>query len=134
MSEFKLSQKSMSNLNGVDNRLIELVLRSISKSPIDFGIPQYGGLRTPEEQHYLYKSNKSKCDGYDKKSNHQTGLAFDVYAYIDGAATWDKIHLAIIAGVILSEANQMGLNIRWGGTFGSNSFHGWDMVHYELIE
>jgi len=133
MGEFKLSQKSMSNLNGVDNRLIELALRSISKSPIDFGIPPYGGLRTSEDQNKLFITGKSKCDGYDKKSNHQTGLAFDVYAYIDRAATWDKIHLAIVAGVILSEANQMGLNIRWGGTFGSNIFHGWDYPHFEII-
>jgi peptidoglycan L-alanyl-D-glutamate endopeptidase CwlK len=114
--------------------MIELAQRSISKSPIDFGIPGYGGLRTAEEQRELFNTGKSKCDGYSKKSRHQSGRAFDIYAYHNGNASWDKVHLAMIAGVILSEAKAMGLKVVWGGTFGSDNFHGWDMVHYELIE
>ena len=133
MEQFKLSQRSLARLNGVDDRLIELIQNSIAKSPIDFGIPPYGGMRTPEEQRELFNTGKSKCDGYSIKSNHQTGKAFDVYAYHLGAASWDEIHLSIIAGVILSEAKRMGLNIRWGGTFNSNDFKGWDYPHYELI-
>lgn len=134
MTQFKLSQRSLSRLGGVDDKMIELAQRAISKSPIDFGIPNYGGLRTPEDQHKLFLDNKSKCDGYKKLSNHQGGKAFDVYAYHNKKASWDKVHLAIIAGVILSEAKEMGLNIVWGGTFGKKGgdFHGWDYPHFEL--
>lgn len=131
---FKLSQRSLTRLNGVDDKMIELAQRAISKSPIDFGIPRHGGLRTPEEQRELFNTQKSKCDGYDKKSRHQSGRAFDVYAYHNGLASWDKVHLAMIAGVILSEAKDMGLNVVWGGTFGSNNFNGWDACHFELIQ
>lgn len=134
MSDFKLSQRSLSRLDGVDDKMVELAQRAISKSPIDFGIPTSGGFRTPEDQRELFNAKKSKCDGYDKKSRHQSGKAFDVFAYHLGVASWDKVHLAMIAGVILSEAKDMGLNVVWGGTFGSKDFHGWDACHFELIE
>lgn len=130
---YKFSQRSLNRLYGIDHRLIELAQRSIELSPIDFGIPPDGGLRTAERQNELFKDRKSKLDGYIKIGNHQRGKAFDVYAYVNGNASWDKQHLAIIAGVVLSVANSMGLKIRWGGTFGSNDFKGWDYPHFEII-
>lgn len=136
---FKLSQRSLARLEGVDDRMIELAQRAIAKSPIDFGIPADGGFRTAERQRELFNQFEggrriTNCDGYQRKSRHQSGNAFDVYAYHNNKASWDEIHLAIVAGVILSEAKAMGLNVVWGGTFGSNDFHGWDKVHFELIE
>ena len=130
---YKLSQRSLLRIAGIDDELLELVQRSIAKSPIDFGIPEFGGYRTAKEQNELFKKDVSKCDGIKVLSKHQSGNAFDVYAYINGRASWDPVHLAIIAGVILSEAKVMNLKIRWGGTFGSNNFKGWDSGHYELI-
>lgn len=134
MAEFKLSQRSISRLDGVNAKLIELVKRSIKKSPIDFGIPEYGGKRTPEEQKKLFDKGWSKCDGYAKESYHQSGNAFDVYAYINGKASWKIHHLNMIAGVILSEAKEMGLDVVWGGTFGKKGkdYNGWDKPHFEL--
>ena len=134
MSNFKLSQRSLTRLEGVNDKMIELMQRSIAKSPIDFGIPQHGGLRTAEQQRALFNGQKSKCDGYQVKSRHQSGNAVDVYAYINCKASWDKVHLALIAGVVLSEAKVMGLNVVWGGSFGSKNFHGWDLPHFELIQ
>ncbi|GAB7088924.1 M15 family metallopeptidase [Marinifilum fragile] len=129
---FTFSKRSLDRLGKVDQRLQQLMHNAIALSPIDFGIPEYGGLRTEEEQQQLYQKGLSKCDGYKIKSYHQTGNAIDIYAYVNGKASWDKIHLAIIAGVILGEANRMNLNVRWGGTFGSDAFKGWDMPHFEL--
>ena len=104
----------------------------ITISPIDIGIPSTGGWRTPEEQHDLFVRGLSKCDGYTKLSKHQSGRAVDIFAYLHGKASWDKEHLAIIAGVVLSVANQKGIPIRWGGTFGSDDFKGWDYPHFEF--
>lgn len=134
INDFKLSQRSLSRLEEVDDRMVELAQRAISKCPIDFGIPTSGGFRSPEDQRELFNAKRSKCDGYDKKSRHQSGMAFDVYAYINNMASWDSVHLALIAGSILSEAKDMGLNVIWGGTFGSKDFHGWDACHFELID
>jgi hypothetical protein len=35
--------------------------------------------RSPEEQNRLFKEGKSKCDGYEKVSRHQSGKAADIY-------------------------------------------------------
>ena len=129
---FKFSKRSIERMQGVDDRLVRLMHYALAVSPIDFGIPQYGGLRTPAEQKELFDAGKSKADGTTHKSYHQTGKAIDVYAYINGKASWDNTHLVLIAGVVLSEAKRLGLKVTWGGTFGSKDFNGWDKPHFQL--
>ena len=131
---FKFSKRSKRILETTDPRIQELFNLVLSRSPIDFGIANLGGYRTPEEQYSLYSSTpqKSKCDGYDKKSYHQTGRALDIYAYLNGGASWDRVHLAIIAGIAYSCAEELGLKLKWGGEFGSNEFKGWDSCHFEI--
>lgn len=125
---FKLGKSSINNRAGVDPRLIEISDLAISLSNIDFGIPSTGGLRTEADQAKLYTSGASKCDGRANKSYHQTGLALDVYAYVDGKASWDKLHLTLIAAVMLQSAAQLGYKLKWGGNWKS-----WqDMPHFEL--
>ena len=36
-------------------------------------------LRSAEEQHRLFEKGVSGCDGYKKKSRHQSGKAMDIY-------------------------------------------------------
>lgn len=126
-------------MEGVHPDLVAIAYEAIKVSPIDFGIPQFGGLRTQNEQSLLFLQGTSKCDGESKVSNHQKGLALDVFAYVNGSASWDIAHLSIIAGVMLSTANRLhreGIvksEIRWGGTFGNKNFRGWDMPHFEII-
>lgn len=94
MSKFKLSKSSKNNLKGVRPAIIEIVDRVIKKTEHDFGIPQYGGLRTPQEQNNLYHKRDSKgrritfLDGFKKKSKHQTGDAWDVFVYDEHGACW----------------------------------------------
>ena len=125
---FKLGQNSLNNRAGVDPRLIEISDLAISMSNIDFGIPSTGGLRTTEDQAKLFTKGVSKADGRKNKSYHQTGRAVDVYAYVDGKASWEKLHLALIAAVMLQAAAQLGYKLKWGGNWKS-----WqDMPHFEL--
>lgn len=138
---FKFSERSKSRMAGVHPELVLVFHEALAVSPIDFGIPEHGGLRSAEEQHSLFLDNKSKADGYNKLSNHQSGNALDFYAYLNGAASWDKVHLAMVAATILStaarlkEQGKISISIRWGGTFGNKgrSFHGWDYPHMEVI-
>jgi peptidoglycan L-alanyl-D-glutamate endopeptidase CwlK len=130
----KFSRRSLEVLNKINPVLSEIMCDAIDLSPIDFGIPSDGGLRTAERQYELFLAEKSKCDGYKIKSNHQTGNAVDVFAYVNGRASWSDVHLSIIAGVVLSVANRKGVKLRWGGTFGSDNFNGWDMPHFEIAE
>lgn len=125
---FKLSNSSKDRLKGVDARLIEVIELALSISLVDFGIPSDGGLRTPKRQNELFKQGLSQLDGYKKLSNHQTGRAFDVFAYVDGKASWDELHLTHVATAILAAASQLGVPLRWGGHW--RNFK--DLPHFEV--
>lgn len=126
---YKLSQTSFNRLKGINPLLIDIVLKAIETSPLDFGIPLDGGLRTSERQNALFKAKKSKLDGYTKKSYHQSGNAFDIYAFVDGKASWDKQHLTTIARHIQKVAKEnFNTNLVWGGDW--KGFV--DMPHFEI--
>jgi len=125
---FELSNNSIKNMAGIDERLIDIAELAITFSTVDFGIPSTGGLRTTEDQAELYTSGKSKCDGRTNKSYHQSGKAIDVYGYVNGKASWDKLHLATIATAMLQASAQLGYELKWGGLWKS-----WqDYPHFEL--
>ncbi len=126
---FKFSNRSLSVLKQVDERLQAIFLEAIQESPIDFGIPNSGGKRTADFQNMLFLGGKStKCDGYEIESYHQTGCAIDVYAYVDGKASWDEEHLEIISTTVKMVAKRMNIEIVWGGDW-TNLV---DMPHYQV--
>jgi len=135
---FEFSKKSKERMIGVDDQLITVFKQALSNSVIDFGIPEYGGLRVKEEQNILFSKGLSQLDGYKKVSNHQKGLAMDFYAYVEGKASWDPVHLSLVASCILTTASflksigEVDINIKWGGSFGSDTFKGWDYPHIEI--
>lgn len=125
---FKLSNTSKERLKGVDSRIFEIIDLTLDITKVDFGIPGSGGLRATEEQNKLYQDGVSKCDGYTDKSYHQTGKAFDVYAYVDGKATWDTLYLTQVAAAILQAASMLQYKLEWGGNW--KGFV--DMPHFQL--
>ena len=122
---YKLSSRSRSRLDGIDQVLIDIIEEGIKDSPFDFGIPQYGGLRTAEDQNKLYQQGRdlpgsiiTQVDGYIKKSYHQTGKAFDIYAYVDGKASWKEEHLTAIAEHLIQVAKEcFDVELTWGGSW-----------------
>ena len=66
---YKLSNRSLDRLSGVDDRLVEVVKAAIQETEVDFGVIQ--GLRTLEEQKKLFESGASQT----MKSKHLDGLA-----------------------------------------------------------
>jgi peptidoglycan L-alanyl-D-glutamate endopeptidase CwlK len=133
---YTFSTKSLSRLSTVHPKLQEVMTEAIKHSPIDFGIPPYGGKRTAEEQAKLHKDGLSTLDGVNRKSRHQSGEAVDVFAYVCGKASWDHRHIRFLAGHILGTANRIGVDLRWGGDwdgdndYSDQSFN--DLVHFEL--
>lgn len=125
---FHFSEISKQRLASVDPRLQDVAHLALELSPIDFGIPAYGGKRTPEEQAELFKAGKSKCDGVKKRSAHQSGNALDFYAYVEGHASWEIEHLAIVACAFLQAALLLGIKVKTGGLW--KSFVDWP--HIEL--
>jgi peptidoglycan L-alanyl-D-glutamate endopeptidase CwlK len=128
MNKFNFSNKSLARMSGVNYQIIEVAKLALAISSIDFGIPRHGGLRTAEEQQQLFNDKSSQLDGTIKKSYHQSGMALDVFAYVDGKASWDECHLTIIAAAMLEAANRLSVNMRWGGHW--TNFR--DMPHFEV--
>jgi len=143
---FKLSEKSKQRRKGVDHRLIEICDLALQISVIDFGIPGDGGVRTTARQNELFTEGKSKADGYVKRSRHQpaldgSGKALDFYAFVDGKASWDHAHLAMVGAAFLQAASMLGYKLKWGGLwrrrkpkFINGIPYGWDMPHVQLDE
>lgn len=127
---WKLSKSSRKNRSGVDARLILISDRALEISPIDFGIPEYGGVRSASTQNKLYIEGLSECDGYIKISDHQLRKALDFFAYKHGSASWDEDVLAIVAAAHLQAANELGIKLGWGGLWKGYK----DMPHLYLMD
>jgi len=138
MSLYRFSETSLNRREGVDPRLIEISDFAIQITPVDFGIPKDGGIRTASRQYDLYLAGKSKADGTTHQSAHQSGKALDFYAWVNGHASWEVGHLAMVAAAHLQAASMLGYSLKWGGFFKPFSdepfYHGWDCAHVELVE
>jgi len=117
---YKLSNRSLSRLDGVDERLQEVVKLAIKYTNIDFGITQ--GLRTIEEQRELVAKGASQT----MKSNHLTGKAIDVVAYIGPRISWEASLYDDIADAFKMAAEEVGVSIRWGAAWHINNITEFD--------
>lgn len=106
---FKLSQKSLSKLEGVDPRLVKVIKRAIELTEIDFTVIE--GLRTKERQAQLFKEKKTTT----MNSRHLTGHAVDLAAWVDGTVSWDWKHYYKIAEAVKQAAQELEVSIEWGG-------------------
>lgn len=127
---FYLSESSKKHRQGIDPRLIEISDLAITLTQVDFGHPSTGGLRTSEEQKKLFDEGKSRCDGFTRKSRHQSGRALDFYAFVNGEASWDHVHLTMVAAAFLEAGHRLGHRIEWGGFW--ETFK--DMPHIQLLD
>ena len=112
---FKLSQRSIDRLDGVDSELVEIVKRAIKLTDVDFGVTQ--GLRTLEEQKELVAKGASKT----MKSKHLTGNAVDLVAYIGSRVSWEITLYDNIADAMKQAAKEKGVSLRWGAAWQINN-------------
>ena len=119
---FKLSKKSLAKLDEVNPDLQKLVKNAIGLSTIDFGISE--GMRTRDRQQILYDTGKSQT----MNSRHLTGHAVDVYAWKDGAVSWEFEDYETINVAFSQAAKLTNTPYVWGGSW--KSFK--DGPHFEL--
>jgi len=117
---FKLSRRSLDNLEGVDERLASVARQAIGLTKIDFGVIQ--GMRTEAEQKVLVSRGASKT----MKSKHLVGKAIDCMAYIDSRASWELSLYDDIADAIKEAANIVNCPIRWGAAWHIDDLRKWD--------
>ena len=116
---FKLSQRSLDNLEGVDKRLVAVVKHAITVTKIDFGV--ICGLRTIEEQRELVAKGASQT----LKSKHLDGLAVDLMAYVGSRGSWELNLYDNIADAMKEGAKIVNAPIRWGAAWHINDIGDW---------
>ena len=129
---FAGGNRSLERMDGVDIYLIECATRSLVKSKYDMTIPEHAGVRTAEEQNSLFLAGKSKADGIENKSYHQSGFALDIIpvsGYNDLKPFYYWANLMYIEWQIMISEGVNG-QIEWGGLFMPN---GWDKAHWQRV-
>ena len=133
----KLSEISLKRLDECEISLIELFVDAINKTPYRFEITC--GYRSPNEQAKLYAKGRTApgnivtyIDGKKKKGKHNynPSKAVDIVVYDENnKVTWDEKYYIKIGESIKDIANDLGINIIWGGDWLTFK----DYPHFELI-
>lgn len=116
---YKLSQKSLDRLAGVDPKLVAVVKRAIQLTSVDFGVTE--GLRTLETQKKYVAAGKSQT----LKSKHIDGKAIDLVAYVDGQVSWELNLYDNIADAMAKAAKELNVKLRWGGAWSVPNIAEW---------
>ena len=127
MSEFKLSKRSLDNLEGVDPYLVGVVKKAIELTKVDFGVIE--GLRTPERQRDLVQAGASQT----MFSKHIQGKAVDLMAYIGSRASWELNLYDDIADAMKQAAMELNVPVRWGGAWNVDDIRKWDGTMYSAM-
>ena len=117
---FRLSAASLAKLEGVDTNLASVVKRAIQITLVDFSVIE--GLRTVEQQRILVAKGASQT----MDSNHITGRAVDLMAYVDGRASWELNLYDDIALAMKYAATELKVKIRWGAAWNVPDLTKWN--------
>jgi len=117
---FKLSKRSLSKLEGVDERLVAVVRYAITETKIDFGV--ICGLRTIEEQRQLVAKGASQT----MKSRHIDGEAVDLMAFIGSRGSWELNLYDDIAEAMKEGALACDVGIKWGAAWTVPDLRSWE--------
>jgi len=124
---FKLSERSLGKLEGVNDSMKIVVMKAITLTKIDFGV--ICGLRTQEEQEELVAKGASKT----MKSRHLTGDAVDLMCYIGSRGSWELNLYDDVADAMKQAAQDEGVGIRWGAAWQIPDIREWDGTMEEAM-
>ena len=116
---FKLSKRSLSNLEGVDERLVAVVHYAITETKVDFGVIE--GVRSIERQRELVAKGASQT----MRSRHLDGEAVDLMAYIGSRGSWELNLYDDIAEAMKAGALACDVGIRWGAAWTVPDLRSW---------
>ena len=124
---FKLSERSLGKLEGVNDSMKIVVMKAITLTKIDFG--GICGLRTQEEQEELVAKGASKT----MKSRHLTGDAVDLMWYLGSRGSWELNLYDDVADAMKQAAQDEGVGIRWGAAGQISDIREWDGTMEEAM-
>ena len=144
VSKFKLSERSLNSLKGVNPSLVKVVERAIELTEQDFLVLE--GVRSKEQCYINYGKGRTVAQCSAKgvpikyaqpslskvtwlnnplASKHVTGNAVDLVPY---PVTWDTISkFTTISKAMKQAAKELGIDLEWGGDWTKK-----DYPHFEL--
>ena len=134
---YKLSKRSLRNLEGVHPLLVNIVHRALELSDIDFTVIE--GLRTIEKQkEYVAKGASKTMKSYHLKQKDGYGHAVDIYPYYNSSVQVNAplSEFKKIANAMMKAGNEYDVIITWGadwdrdGNIKEHSFI--DSPHYQI--
>lgn len=142
--KYKLSERSLNNLKGVDERLVKIVKRAIQITEQDFIVIE--GLRTREQMMINYGKGRSVAElakhgipaSYAKPkeakvtwlknpfaSNHAKGLAVDI---VPAPVDWNDISkFKKINEAMQAAAKEFGIKLSYGGDWTKKDYPHWEL-------
>jgi peptidoglycan LD-endopeptidase CwlK len=105
---YRLSQRSLRNLEGVNPALAAIVRDAILETPLDFVVIE--GIRTEARQRELVKAGAS----WTMNSRHLTGHAVDLAAWL-GTVRWEFPLYVTLNATLQAVAKRKGIVLEWGG-------------------
>lgn len=144
VSKYKLSERSLKSLEGVDSNLVKIVKRAIEITEQDFIVIE--GLRTKEQMMINYGKGRTASQlavhgipaSYAKPkeakvtwlnnpfaSNHAKGKAVDI---VPAPVTWDDLNkFKLINEAMQKAAQELGVSLDWGGLWKNKDYPHWEL-------
>ena len=144
VSKYKLSERSLKNLEGVDERLVKIVKRAIELTEQDFIVIE--GLRTREQMMINYGKGRTAAQlavhgipaSYAKPketkvtwlnnpfaSNHAKGKAVDI---VPAPVDWNDISkFKKINEAMQAAAKELGIKLSYGGDWTKKYYPHWEL-------
>lgn len=115
MSNFQLSQRSLTRLLGVHPDLVAIVILAIQRTPVDFTVIE--GVRTVAQQReYVARGTSKTMNSYHLPQADGLGHAVDLAPLVGGAIPWNNWPaFTDLAGVVKACAAELGVPVEWGG-------------------
>ena len=145
VSKYKLSERSLKSLEGVDPNLVKIVKRAIEITEQDFIVIE--GLRTKEQMMINYGKGRTVAQlavhgipaSYAKPkeakvtwlnnpfaSNHAKGKAVDI---VPAPVTWDDISkFKKINEAMQASAKEFGIKLSYGGDWTKKDYPHWELA------
>ena len=145
VSKYKLSERSLKSLEGVDPNLVKIVKRAIEITEQDFIVIE--GLRTKEQMMINYGKGRTADElavhgipaSYAKPkeakvtwlndpfaSNHAKGKAVDI---VPAPVTWDDISkFKKINEAMQAAAKELGIKLSYGGDWTKKDYPHWELA------
>ena len=111
MSIWVFSDRSASNLVGVKGALVNVAIKALGWSDVDFAVTD--GVRTIEEQRALVACGASRT----MDSKHLTGDAIDLVPFVGDKLRWELPVICTMAAAVRAAAVDLGVKLRWGGAW-----------------